>query len=264
MSQQSRPYIPLQTMGDGPQYDDPYNNMTADTSSTLLGKEEKQEYNKMNLLTELKRRTSSIFTASGEKLNLTEHESRYQDADYTALQDRLSSDGINSSDRIVYPELWYLKGSLVQFDQKTRLLSVKWSILWSQNGSEPQPFGEDNHRVLIGLYRDRSLREETASRLAALRKTAEKLGQSIGRRNTTEYAESYMKFAGTRIDDRAPQPVATLGIRSWDAAQTDISLQHAVTGSAWMTPSIALGFTFMASLKPSSLVGWYYRLCDRL
>ncbi|KIM25659.1 hypothetical protein M408DRAFT_25987 [Serendipita vermifera MAFF 305830] len=275
MSQQSRPYIPLQAMGDSTQYGDPYNNMPADTRSTLLGKDETQNYDRTALLSKLKGRTTSVFKDWGEKWdrsverglwprvfyalfgaallglwlgllsNLTDHESQYQNENYIALKDavRISSQGRFVNDTKINAELWYLKGSLVQFDQKTRVLNVKWSLVWSQNGSDPKPFGtEDDHRVPVGLFQDQSLWKLTFVERAGFRVIVEETWRNLTGSNSTEFPDMVKPFDKYIIDNQEVEPVAILGMHSWDNAETNISLQHVVTGNAWMTPSI--GFPF--------------------
>lgn len=102
---------------------------------------------------------------------------------------------------------------------------MKWALLWSQNGSDPQPFGiSPEHTSPIGIYRDQSL-------------VAEKpfVYQQI--KNITEsYPSDDLHFAGLRIDNETLTPTAVVGMHSWDDFYTDISLQQAIAGHAWTTP----------------------------
>jgi hypothetical protein len=104
---------------------------------------------------------------------------------------------------------------------------VRWSLLWSDNQSLPQPFGTSKKRIIpIGIYRDQSLIPEGADTYAAIQSMALQRGDGVV--NTTKLS----------IDNNTVDPIAVVGTHAWDDFSTDIILSQASSGHAWTTPSL--------------------------
>jgi len=100
-------------------------------------------------------------------------------------------------------------------------IGVRWSLLWSENGDDPQPFGNSpDHIRVVGIYRDQSLIQELPSVIEAL----SALNQTVS------------SWDSLRIDNATVAPIAVVGQHPWDDFSTEISLAQSVMGSAWHHP----------------------------
>ncbi|TRM55798.1 hypothetical protein BD626DRAFT_522502 [Schizophyllum amplum] len=111
-------------------------------------------------------------------------------------------------------EVWFLKGVLRQLDTDERNLDVQWSgLLYHDNNNSLTPLVlKDRYPGGLNMYRD--------------------IRTIVDVNVTTDQDNGYLWFM---LDNATATPIGNIGIREWDAFDTDIDLVEA-RESVWTQP----------------------------